>query len=231
MTHLNEDTLILHHYGESIAPELRSHLEHCVDCQAALERLKTELKLVSSLPDPVIPKDYGQKVWQELAPKLDQPTVANPHFRWGWLALAAAAVIGAFFLGRLKPNQPWSIDQHHGPDRILHSQLAQHLDRTTQILDKVDSPQSEPLETDELRWLLRDNRLYRQVLTQQQSPNMLEILEDIEFLLLRLKHPDPATTLPDTLNQDVEILLPKLRDLKQDLNLPTPTRQTQTPEI
>lgn len=124
-THLSEDELILHYYGETApADETRvgSHLESCAECQVAKERLHRVLTLVDSAAPVEAPLGFERSAWARLEPALDEFQGVSPVRRsankvydlvfgktareGGWFpqwALAggvAALVIAAFMAGR-----------------------------------------------------------------------------------------------------------------------------------
>lgn len=230
MKHLNEDQLIGCFYSE---PENESDLVHiaeCETCRKAFNQLKQELSLLDATDDLAIPPDFGRRVWKDLAPSLPGMGRSSASRIWLWTGLAAAAVLLAFLLGRLRPIEPWSIAENPGQERILNSKLYDHLERTTQILGQVNQDTAQA-DGEALQWLLRDNRIYRQVLAQTQQTETMGVLEDLEFLLLRLKHPDPETRLSDEINHDVLQLLKKLREMKHQNSIAQPTATTDGPGL
>jgi hypothetical protein len=67
MSHLNEEQLVLHYYGEegdTLAAE--QHLEDCGECRALYGSLQRVLNVVDSLPIPERGADYGERVWERI---------------------------------------------------------------------------------------------------------------------------------------------------------------------
>lgn len=225
MKHIKQADLVLHHYGERLDSKQRHHLIHCPVCQTALDQIGTEIEPMTRWEVPKLPADYGKQVWKKLEPQLDAEPVPmkpfHPAPKWTWALAAAALVVLALLLSQRNTLAPYSIQNQEASQRILNDRLANHLERTTEVLADIKSPGETPSPVTEdaetVRWLLRDNRLYRRAASQNQTPAMAEVLEEVEFLLLQLSHPDPTTTLPDHLSEDVSVLLPKLRQLQSNL--------------
>jgi len=228
MKHIKEADLILHSYGEPLDGEQGHHLDQCPVCQTLLDQIQEDLSPLDRWEVPKTPANYGKQVWKKLETKLHEPPAESPKPRpfpkWTWALMVAAVVISALIISQRQTLDPYSIQAQDGSQRILNDRLANHLERTTQVLANIESPAEEPASTAEaaetLRWLLRDNRVYRQAASQNQTPNMAEVLEEVEFLLLQLSHPSPNTELPDHLSEDVSIILPKLRQLQSSLATP-----------
>ena len=77
MTHLNEEQLILFHYGEEKYSEpaerraVAGHLAACAACRTNYESLQRVLAAVETVPVPERPEGYGGEVWSRLRPRLD----------------------------------------------------------------------------------------------------------------------------------------------------------------
>ncbi len=111
-THLNQDELVLHYYGEmSTAEEVstKAHLASCAECLASYRRLQRVLVVVdeTTVVAPELPEHFERTVWARLEPGL------RPERR-GWLswldlsparlAWGGAVVVlmaGAFVAGRM----------------------------------------------------------------------------------------------------------------------------------
>ena len=66
-THLNEEDLILHHYGEGSGPAgAEAHLAGCPACAAAFLELRRLLALVPADTAPDRGADYGGRVFAQL---------------------------------------------------------------------------------------------------------------------------------------------------------------------
>jgi hypothetical protein len=111
-THLNQDELVLHYYGEMSTAEeasTKAHLAACAECSASYRRLQRMLAVVdeTTVVAPELPEHFERTVWARLEPGL------RPERRgWlSWLELSPArlawggAVVvlmaGAFVAGRM----------------------------------------------------------------------------------------------------------------------------------
>ncbi|MGH9161942.1 MAG: hypothetical protein ACRD2X_18400 [Vicinamibacteraceae bacterium] len=71
MNHLNDEQLILFHYGETPEPvSCARHLEACASCRRSYDALRTLLAAGASWEPP--PRDalYGERVWTRLEPQI-----------------------------------------------------------------------------------------------------------------------------------------------------------------
>jgi len=105
MTHPSEEELIAYREGGVAESEaMAEHLRECDECRAGFARLDEELTAMFAaldtlkVPDPG--GDYGQRVWKDIAPKL-QPqrgsaSIAGDRVRW-WQGHFA----GQLFAGQL----------------------------------------------------------------------------------------------------------------------------------
>ena len=79
MSHLTEEQLILHYYGEAgetgdtgpgsdtgDALGIELHLEACSECRGLYGSLQRVLNVVDSLPVPERAPDYGGQVWKRI---------------------------------------------------------------------------------------------------------------------------------------------------------------------
>ena len=124
-THLTEDELILHYYGESDrgeASRIDTHLKSCAECQLADQQLRRVMTLVDTASPVEAPAGFERDAWARLEPALDLNAADSPARRsagriyellvgrsareGGWFpqwALAggvAALVLAAFVAGR-----------------------------------------------------------------------------------------------------------------------------------
>ena len=95
MKHPNEEELIAYQGGEVLRREaIADHLSDCPECRDELERIDAVLAALSTLPVPEPGKDYGQRVWQQIGPRL-----VEKRTRW-WNLFA-----GGFSNGGLGPRR------------------------------------------------------------------------------------------------------------------------------
>jgi hypothetical protein len=199
---LDDDDMILYHYGESDDPEaIRRRIEASEELRARYETLRRVLDSVDdAVPIPERGADYGAEVWARLAPRLTQerqPGRVLPYRRIlsrlrrpavGWAAAALILLAVGFGLGRL--SQPAALPQQ-ARDRILLATVAAHLDRSERLLMEVSNGSDAVDLSAESAWardLLAANRLYRQSAQQAGRQRLAGLLDEIEPFLLDLAH-------------------------------------------
>jgi hypothetical protein len=200
-THLSEDELILHYYGEAgRADEARigSHLASCAECQLANDQLRRVMTLVDSAAPVEAPLGFERTAWARLEPALDQQK--RRGFFWiPQFALAggvAALVMVAFMAGRLTTTEPAGITTASpvaaaDPDRVLHAEVGDHLDRTQMMLVELANAETDHadvlgLEQGRAVDLVAANRLIRQSAEQSGDVVIADVLEDLERVLLEI---------------------------------------------
>jgi hypothetical protein len=220
MTHLTEEELILHYYGEPDGDSLiaESHLENCADCRAAYGALQRVLNVVDSLPLPERASDYGARVWARIAPQIPgrRTMWALPApFRW---AAASAALAGlltvAFFAGRFypqvhKPAAMAKADPHAG-ERILLVAVGDYLERSQMVLVELananpKAPMDISAEQERAADLVSESRLYRQTAEHTGDTQVAGVLDDLDRVLLEIAR-GPSRLAPE----DVENLRRRL---------------------
>ena len=213
-SHLTEEDLVLHYYGE-LPPSGESaaavHLAACPDCRAEYTTLQRILGAVdeTSVSQVDLPSSFERTVWARLEPNL-------PREQRGWIAwlmaspapLGVAAsivvlVVGAFFAGRaFTPAPPavpapataaapvsTSVDQFR--ERVLLADLGDHLARSQMVLVELVSAESgEPGdrsgERARVEQLVADSRLYRQTAEDTGDTAVSDLLDEIERVLTEL---------------------------------------------
>lgn len=206
--HLNEEQLILYHYGEEeyrergVRRAADEHLERCAECRANYERLEQLLAAVNALPVPDRGEEYGGEVWRRLRPRLKFEPEARAERSWGrWLApqrwavagAVAALLLAAFIAGRYWPP--------HGPqsagipeaarERILLVAVGEHLERSQMVLveltnesakGKVDISTEQRMASE----LVGANRLYRQTALNTGEAGVASVLDQLERVLVEI---------------------------------------------
>ncbi len=204
MTHPTEEQLVAYRFGETPdSGAVQEHLKDCGECRANFERLERVLAALDAMPVPERDDAYGRRVWQQIAPRLPE---RNRSFwdlgfdlrRWGAVGVAAALVVAAFFLGRIRPNRPEPVQSaQQVRERILLVAVGDHLDRSEMML--VELSNAEPLpgnnklvnisaEQKRAEDLLDENRLYRQTALQQGDQALAGVLDELERALLDIAH-------------------------------------------
>lgn len=205
-THLTEDELVLHYYGEMADGEERlvaGHLASCSDCHAAFTRLQRVLAVVEeSAVAPELPEHFERTVWARLQRDLEGPrqgwlswVVLSPA-RVVWAAAVLVLVTAAFFAGRLLPKAPeaplQSADRTGGMrERILLIDLGDHLERSQMMLVELvsaDVDRSFDVESERARaeQLVAANRLYRQTAATTGDGSIVAFLDELERVLVDL---------------------------------------------
>jgi hypothetical protein len=220
--HLNEEELVLHHFGDADRPAaLDAHLEECAACRTALAAVGADLAL--SMPEP--PErgaDYGAQVWARLRPRLAaEPRVVaiedaaaravpRPPSRWrqAWAPLAlAASLVLAFLLGRHWPHAvPPAPVSAAARERILLVAVGDHLERSEMLLVELVNAGTEGKAVDisseqqSAEALVGANRLYRQTVARAGDQGVASVLDELERLLVEVAH-RPSSITPAELGE------------------------------
>jgi hypothetical protein len=203
MTHLQDEDLVLHYYGEMSEDEERhagAHLAACAACHASYTRLQRVLAVVDTLPAPDLPESFERTTWARLAPNLP----ARRRSAWSWFGLSpaglvwAAAVVvlvaGAFLAGRLfhrdaeAPTEARNVP-NQVRERILLVDLGDHLDRSQMVLVELvsaDERGSVDISTERARaeQLVAANRLYRETAAATGDTAVTDLLDELERVLV-----------------------------------------------
>jgi hypothetical protein len=205
-THLTEDELVLHYYGEmSASDEARTatHLGECANCHDSYRRLQRVLAAVdeTAFAVPELPANFERTIWARLEPNLRRDRgwftwfVLSPA-RVAWAAAVLVLVAGAFFAGRLFPQRgpdapaQASASAAQIRDRILLIDLGDHLDRSQMVLLELVNGEADNAiftgERNRAEQLLAANRLYRQTASTSGDEGIAQVLDDLELLLVDL---------------------------------------------
>lgn len=202
-THLSEDELILHFYGETDRADearIEQHLAACAECQSADRQLRRVMTLVDTATPVDAPPGFERTAWARLEPALDQRPkrgwfVWIPQFALG--GGVAALVLVAFMAGRFTGGEPAGVAATASPaaaaapERVLHAEVGDHLDRTQMMLVELanaDTDYADVLAGEQGRAvdLVAANRLIRQSAEQSGDIVIAEVLEDLERVLLEI---------------------------------------------
>jgi hypothetical protein len=195
MSHLSEEELVLHHFGEAEdAAEAQAHLSECATCRAALEALRRDLAAVPMPEPPARGEDYGAEVWARLQPHLAERKFERRRL-WAPLGLAASLLL-AFLLGRHWPHEapvaaPVSAAAR---ERILLVAIGDHLERSEMLLVELvnagadGQPVDISTQQQYAEELVGANRLYRQTVVRAGEPGMASVLDELERLLVEVAH-------------------------------------------
>jgi hypothetical protein len=218
MKHLTEEELIAMHYGEETedasTAEANAHLRACRECGARYAELRRELESIRAEPVPPRSAEYGEQVWQRIAPSLTPHEQRRNswrswfHFRMLIVAATCAALTALAFVGgryweRHMAKAP-QIATSGGPQskqRVVLVVLTDHLDRTERLLvaldhaDAGDTIENAQLQS-EARELLASNRLYRTTASETGDPAMAAALDRVERVLAEVAN-NPNLTSAD----------------------------------
>jgi len=227
-THLTEDDLVLHYYGEMTDREEAdaiAHLRSCPPCHDSYRRLQRVLAAVDehAFAVPALPDHFERTVWARL-----EPSVTRERRGWNWLrlspaplALAASVILlvgAAFYAGRVMPRDPAAIP---GPapatqaaaaattqlrERILLVDLGYHLEQSQMVLIELVSANGDTGaditgERKRAEELVAANRLYRQTALTTGDGAIADLLDELELALV-----DIATSRADATSQSLDEL-------------------------
>jgi len=215
MSHLSEEQLVLHYYGEmGDEASIESHLATCDSCRTAYRELQQALALVSGMPVPERPADYGSLVWRRIRPHLGlRPRVVRLSQlrppRWALVTVMASLLVATFLVGRYWPRpEPPVVLQQVADDagrRILLASAADHIEQSQIVLMDLahlggESEFDLTEEQSRARELLEFSRIYRQTAERVGETGLASILDDLERTLLEIVH-SPARIGPSELNE------------------------------
>jgi len=219
MKHLSDDELVDFYYGERAGEpgrvdrnSDRQHIASCVDCRDAFAALKTDLDAVPVIEPPARVADYGQAVWQTIAPRL---TTHEPRrFPWprlsggmrlgiglGFAVACALLIAGGFFAGSLwerdhsqqvvaRTPSTSSVPKAGAPaqPRVVVVVLSDKLDRSERFLVELKHADLDRTETvtplrDEAKSLLAANRICRKKVAPAEDPALTTALDHLDRLL------------------------------------------------
>ena len=213
MTHPSEQDLVLYFYGDAPkAAAVERHLAECKECAAEFAQLRATLSAIN-YPVPERAADYEAQLWSTLKPRLEQSeapkrspwaTLLQPR-RWAIAGALAAIIVAAFLLGRISgPKQPGPAQVVNkqmlsGKDRVLMVAVGDHLDRTEMILVELANTRAEgkvdiSAEREFAQNLVNENRLYRQTAQRDKDPEIANVLDEVERVLIDIAHhPDSVS--------------------------------------
>ncbi|PWU12496.1 MAG: hypothetical protein C5B51_00555 [Terriglobia bacterium] len=215
MSHLSEEQLILHYYGEAgDGVSVESHLDQCEACRAVYSSLQRVLNVMETLPVPERSPEYGKQVWQRLGPYLPyRPRLRFLLSPWRWAAAGAAVaalLIAAFAIGRFYPQAPPRIAvtitaDPQTQERVLRLAVGDYLDRSQIVLTELANASAArdldiSSEQERAANLLTENRLYRQTAAHTGDAVVAGVLEDLERVLLEIEHA-PSRLAPAQLDE------------------------------
>lgn len=201
MSHLTEEQLILHYYGEPDAAGVQAHLSECAQCQREYDELRQVLLLTSKLDVPERPQSYGERVWRQLEPRLQQKRSWWPQWlvprQMAVVAAVASLMFVAFLVGRYGARpEPGPVRNARVEQRRKAFMLAtvrDHLDRSQRVLLEISNTSGAdlPVEHEDAEELLTDTRLFRQAMSRSGDPALQEVFDELELVLTEAAHASP----------------------------------------
>lgn len=200
-THLSEDDLVLHYYGEMDAGEeahASSHLADCAACRESYTMLQRVLAAVDAHAVPEPGEGFERVAWARLQPELGSSRRGWASRWWspmglGWAAAVAVLIVGAFLAGReTRPSAPspaQAASDARTRERVLLVDLGEHLDRSQEMLVELVSAGGDGAvdissERARAEQLVAANRLYRQAAEAGGDAGMLQLLDELERVLV-----------------------------------------------
>ena len=209
-THLSEDELILHYYGEIDRADharVESHLASCAECQFANEKLRRVMTMVDATTPVEAPLGFERTAWARLEPALDDHKSGWKTFFWfpqwalagGVAALVIAAFVAGRFTGGSSTMLPNNVVAEVEPAGVLQTAVGEHLDRTQMMLVELinaDTDHADVLAGEQARAadLVAANRIMYQSALRNGDTQFVDILEDLERVLMEIANAPPAVS-------------------------------------
>lgn len=211
MSHLSEEQLILHYYGEDgDAAESERHVHECDECRELYGSIQRLLNGMDALPVPERGGDYGARVWERLEGRLPPRRRFwswTPQWRWAAAGAAfAGLLVAAFFAGRFYPAGGAAVDANaEARQRVLLVALDDYLERSRMVLVELANAEPEgalDISAEQARAvdLVSESRLYRQTAMHAGEAGMASVLEDLERVLVDISH-EPSRLSPERLEE------------------------------
>lgn len=212
MSHLSQEELVLHYYGEpELGTDRREHLAQCPACVAELTTLAAVLDRVTPVEVPEPGDDYEARVWDRLQWRL-RGEKKRERFTWVKALAVAATVIVAFLGGVLWKSSSRQVDespriagatstttphvdsttQNLGDStRVLLVVVGEHFDQSERVLVELtnrtpDGSTDITTERERAEELLASNRLYRSTALDRGEEDVATLLDELEPVLLQI---------------------------------------------
>jgi hypothetical protein len=228
MKHRTEEELIAY----------RAHLKECAKCREELAGIEAVFGALDAMPIPDPGEDYGERMWQRIAPRLGEKKA-----RW-WESLfvpqrvaalggVVVLLILAFIAGRTTRHTapaPEQMDAAKVGERVLVVAVGDHLGRTEMVLMELENAPAQKgektIDISETQRraedLVEENRLYRQTALKEGDQAMASTLDELERVLLDIANsPDELSPAAfETIRKRIEAqgILFKVRVVKQGLD-------------
>jgi hypothetical protein len=213
MKHLSEEQLIAYQDGETSGRDVAAaHIKSCAECRAELNRLAEMLAAYQALPVPDPGENYGRRVWQQIAPRLEEKrshwwqVFLEPR-RLTAAGLVAALLLVAFLAGRVSKRVDHgdaALTAEQVRQQVLLLAVGEHLGRSEMVLMEIANAEPEGARVKQVNRssqrrraeeLLDENRLYRQTALQEGDTGIANVLDELERVLLDVAH-SPGNVTP-----------------------------------
>jgi hypothetical protein len=219
MTHLSEEQVVLHCFGDADDPgEVARHLEECLECQSEFARVQRFLRQIEPEEVPEPPAIFEEKTWFDLRERLGakgggfRRWLLSPP-RWAIAGAVAVLVVAAFLAGRYGRRDSGPVENNANtvnPQRVVLVAVGDHLERSQMLL--VEIMNSDAAASDlrsaqkQARDLLDANHLYRVSAQQTGDPQIARLLDELGRVLTEI-----ADSPPDSSAADLEEIRSRIR--------------------
>ena len=232
MTHLSEEQIVLHCYGDADDPAfVTQHLRECGECRQRFEGVQELLRHVEPIEAPEPAALFEEKTWLRIRDRLPrrssfQQWIFGPAGRWALAAAAVLLITVAFLAGRFwpRPAPPDTAKNLANPQRVVLVAVGDHLERSQMLLVEIMNGDRDTLadEQKEARELLDSNHLYQLSAQRVDDPGIARLLDELGPVLTEIAN-SPSQLSPDDLRQirgriQSEGLLFKVRVVGSEVN-------------
>lgn len=217
-THLTEEAIVLHYYGEETRAERERavrHLAACDACRTELTELSQVLGIVSAYDGEPAPDGFERVIWARVEQALSESRRAGWR-RWfeprrlAFGGAAAVLVLVAFTAGRWTSAPPSSSSSPAPTEaampgasgRVLLIAAGDHLERSQMVLVELlnqdpDLPLLPAGDRTLAAELVADNRLVRQSADEAGEAALSDVLEDLERVLIEIANGGDETSVEE----------------------------------
>ncbi|HWB15471.1 MAG TPA: zf-HC2 domain-containing protein [Vicinamibacterales bacterium] len=213
--HATEDELIARLSSDLDAGEaawLDAHLARCAECRSDAEAWADMLRLTAHAPVPEPDADFEARMWTRVSGAIADGstrshwTVRSRAWLGAWAAIVMAVAGAGVVWGRGYTGPTPSLASTHAVvdprgarERVLLSALTDHFADTevllVELMNAPDTPSPElTFERATADELVASGRLYRETARQTGDPQLADVLDDLESVLVEVaRSPDTVT--------------------------------------
>lgn len=209
MNTINDETLVLFHYGELDPLEMNALRTRMTKDDALAQRYAELAAMLDTVPEPEGERDefYGRRVWTGIESRL--PVVRRESTVSWWRIAGMAAALGivaitAYQFGQsTAPVTPVVVERGAVSDadraRVIKASLRSHMESASRLFMELENTESMGVVDVEAEknWaatLLVANRLYRFAAEQAGQERIVRVLEDMEPMLIELANSEHTLT-------------------------------------